>query len=174
MPRFSRSQKALLGILSVGMLCLFFYIAHGERDDKREFSIGKSNSYIEGLRVVNKKNGTDLWVIKARKADLTRDETIARLESVTMDIKKEGVILNADNGVYNMNTKDLRLENNIKILTKDSVISAKELSWNSSVGMLSSPDKIQLEGGKYAIEGEGLTAGDSRVKLLRNVKATFY
>lgn len=162
-------------IVSLSVVSIFFFVFYGERDYKKDISINKANSYLEGVRIVSKKDGADVWMITARRADFTKDETIAKMDSVTIDIKKEGVVLNADNGIYNMNTRDLHLENNIKVLIKDSVISAKDLTWNPSGGILSSDDKIQMEGKKFKIEGEGLNATeDNKIKLMRNVKAIFF
>ncbi len=157
------------------MFFIFFIVFSDEREARRDFSISKANSYMEGFRIVNKKNGTDSWIITARRADFSRDETLAKLDSVTMDIKKEGAVLNADHGTYNMNTRDLGLEDNITIQIKDSVIHAKNLSWNPSHGILSAEGKVQMKGNKFTVEGEGLTATeDNKVTLMRNVKAIFY
>lgn len=164
----------LLGFMFVSVLFMFFMFS-GDREYKRDISIGRATSYIEGLRIVNRKNGADSWVITARKADFTRDETLAKMASVTMDIEKEGVILNADSGTYNLESKDLRLENNVTIRIKDSVIHAGSLSWNPSAGTLTTDGRIRMEGSRFTVEGEGLTATeDNKVKLMRNVKATFF
>lgn len=171
---FPTSRKIFLSVVFIGMLTLFFFF-YGDRDYKKDITISRKNSYIEGLRIVSKKNGADAWVMTALKADFTKDETIARMDTVTIDIKKDGVILNADKGIYNMNTRDLHLENNITIWVKGSVISTQDLSWNASSGILSSNNKIRMEGNKFRVEGEGLTATeDNKVTLKRNVKAIFF
>lgn len=167
-------KKILLGLIFTGILSIFF-VFYGDRDYRKGITISRTNSYIEGLKIISKKNGSDAWVMTAQKADFTKDETIARMNSVTIDITSEGVVLNADNGIYNINTRDLHLENNITIRRKDSVISARDLSWNPSSGILSSTDKIRMEGNKFQVEGEGFTAtNDSKITLKRNVKAIFF
>ena len=154
---YPSGRKIILTIVFIGMTARFVFF-YGDRDYKKDHTITRKNSYIERLRIVKKKNGVEAWVITALKADFTKDETIAKMDTVTIDIKKEGVILNADNGIFNMNTKDLHLENNIKIRAKDSVISTQDISWNASSGILSSDNKILMEGNKFRVEGEGLTA----------------
>jgi LPS export ABC transporter protein LptC len=164
----------LPGFIAVSVLFLFFMFS-GEREYKRDLSISKANSYIEGLRIVSKKNGADSWVITARKADFSKDETLARMDSVTIDIKKEGVILNADGGMYNMESRDLRLENNVTIRVKDSLIHAETLAWNPSLGVLTTDGRVKMEGTRFTVEGEGLAATeDNKVTLMRNVKAIFF
>jgi LPS export ABC transporter protein LptC len=170
----AKARNLFWGGVSIAILSVFFFFFHEDRDPRKGIFLTKTNSYIEGLRIVSKKDGVDSWVLTARKADFSRDETIAQMDSVTMDIKKEGVNLTADRGIYHMNTKDLILENNIMVRLKDSVISATRLSWNPSDGMLTSDGMVHMEGKKFTIEGEGLAATeDNKVKLLRNVKAIF-
>lgn len=164
----------LPGFISVSLLFLFLMFS-GDRDYKRDLSLHRSNSYIEGLKIVNKKDGTDSWVMTARKADFTKDETLAKMDSVSMDIKKEGVILNAGSGTYNMDSKDLRLEDDVTIRAKDSVIHAKSLAWNPSLGTLTTDSRIRMESSRFTVEGEGLTATEqNKVTLMRNVKAIFF
>ena len=164
----------LPAFILVSVLFLFFVFS-GDREYRRDLSFSRANSYIEGLKIVNRKNGADLWIMTARKADFTKDEVLAKMDSVSMDFSKEGAVLNADTGTYNLNSKDLLLEKNVTIKTKDSVIHAKSLAWNASQGTLTTDSRILMEGTKCTIEGDGLAAtGDSKVTLMRNVKATFF
>ena len=172
---FSVSRTALWVVVCLLALFMFLAVFYGGRDHGKDFSFTKGNSYIEGLRIINKKDGADLWAITARRADFSKDESVAQLSCVTIDLKKEGAVLNADDGTYNMNSRDLTLENNIKIRQKNSVISAEKLSWNSATGILSSEGKVWMQGDKFKIEGEGLAATqDNKVTLTKNVKAIFY
>ncbi len=165
----------LSGIVALVAILIFFVVFQAERDYRRGFSINKGNSYMEGIRIVNKKNGVDAWTISARRADFTKDETVAQLNSVTIDIKKEGAVLDAASGQYNINTRELRLEKDIAIRQKDSTISTESLSWNPADGTLSSDGLVIMKGNKFRIEGEGLKATeDKKIKLMRNVKATFF
>ncbi|HYA27060.1 MAG TPA: LPS export ABC transporter periplasmic protein LptC [Thermodesulfovibrionales bacterium] len=164
----------LPAFIVVSILFLFFVFS-GDREYKRDLSVSRANSYIQGLKIVNKKNGVDMWVMNARKADFTKDETQARMDSVSMDFTKEGAVVNADSGIYNLNSKDLLLEKNVTIQTKDSIIHAKSLAWNASQGTLTTDSRILMEGTKCTIEGDGLAATeDNKVTLMRNVKATFF
>lgn len=156
------------------LMLMSYFLIDTDRDYKKDLSV-KAHSYIEGLRIVNKKNGVDSFVIHAKRADFTRDETIARMEAVTLNIIREGIVLNADKGTYNTSTRDVELDSNIRIRIKDSVISANSLSWNSSTGALKTDGPIRVEGSKFRVEGDGLTATeDQKIKLMKNVKATFF
>ncbi len=162
------------GFIGVSVLFLFLVFS-GDRDYKHDISLHKATSYIEGLRIVNKRDGVDSWVMKARRADFTKDETVAKMDTVSMDIKKEGVVLNAGSGTYNMDSKDLRLEGDVTIHAKDSVIHANSLAWNPSAGKLTTDSRIRVEGEKFTVEGDGLTSTEqNKVTLMRNVKAIFF
>jgi len=174
-PPFFRRRRILAAIMFLVTCLVFFSVFSGERDLRKDLSIQRGNSYIEGLKIVNRKDGADTWVVTARRADFTKDETVAQMESVVIDAKKEGMVLTADNGTYHMQSRDLRLGNNIKIQIKGSVFTTDELSWDASRGMVFSKDVVRMQGNKFTIEGEGLTATkDNKLKLMRNVKATFY
>jgi len=174
-PALFRGRRMLIVIAFLLTSLFFFSVFSGERDIRKDLSIQRGNSYIEGLKIVNKKDGTDTWIVTARRADFTKDETVAQMESVAIDLKKDGVVLTADNGTYHLQSRDLRLGNNIKIEIKGSVVTTDELSWNPSRGIVFSKDAVRMEGNKFKIEGEGLTATqDNKVKLMRNVKATFF
>lgn len=160
--------------ISLSLIVLLYFLYGNNRDYKRDISI-KANSYIEGLKIVSKKNGVDLWILAAARADLTKDDTIADMNSVTMEIPRESITIGANAGLYNMNTKELTLKDNIKIHTKNYTVSAKNLAWNPDKETLTSHDAVLITGNKFRLEGEGLAATqDNKVTLKKNVKATFY
>ncbi len=168
------NRLALWGFICVSIVFIFFTVFSDEPESRRNFSISKAGSYMEGFRIVSKKDGADALIVTARRADFSKDETLAKMDTVTMDIKKEGALLNAGHGTYNMITKELTLEDNVTVRVRDSVIHANNLSWDPSRGMLSTEGKVQMKGDKFTVEGEGLTAtDDNRVTLMRNVKAIF-
>lgn len=165
-----RYVYAAILVLSVISFAMF----NSDREYKRD-TLLQTNSYIEGLRIVDKKDGRDSWVIVAKRADFTKDETVAKMNAVTIQAVKEGMTLDADTGTYNLTTRELHLDENIRIRIRDSVISAKSLVWNPSTGILTSEDRVLMEAKKFRIEGEGLTATqDQKLKVMKNVKATFY
>lgn len=155
-------------------LLLLSYMVFDRDQDYRRTPVIKTNSYIEGLRIVDRKDGRDSWVITAKKADFTSDGTVATMDTITMETAKDGMRLEADGGTYNLSTKDLHLDDNIRIRIRGSVISAGHLSWNPASGLLTSADRVSMAGDSFRIEGEGITATqDQKVKVLKNVRATF-
>lgn len=172
-----RAPKGL-GILWTAALllisALLFFNAAG-REHKSAVIDRRTNSYMEGIRVINKDNGATSWVITADKAEFAEDETSARMDSVVIDMVDKGITLNADNGIYNINTKNLRLDDNIRVKTKDYTVYAKGISWNPGKEILTSDNKILVEGKKFKIEGEGINASEGhKIRLMKNVKASFF
>lgn len=156
------------------LFLLSFLIFTGERDPGKRLSVS-THSFVVGLRIVKREQEKEKWVISAARADFAEDETTALLNSVTINAAPEGLKLTADTGTFNMTTKKLRLDNNINIRVKDSVISAKNLLWDPSKGILSSGERVRMENERFRIEGKGLTATeDQKVKLTNGVRATFY
>jgi LPS export ABC transporter protein LptC len=155
-------------------LLLLSYMVFDRDQDYRRAPVIKTTSYIEGLRIVDRKDGRDSWVITAKKADFTKDGTVAAMNTITMESAKDGMRLEADGGTYNLSTRELHLDDNIRIRIKDSVISAAHLSWNPASGLLTSADRVLMAGDRFRIEGEGITATqDQKVKVMKNVRATF-
>lgn len=156
-------------------LLIVLYVFYDSDTSGRKDIYIKKNSYIDGLKVISKKDGTDSWVLVAGKAVLTKEETMAEMDTVTIRLIKDGILLNADTGIFNMLTNDLSLKKNIKIHTNNSVISTNDLSWNPSDGTLTTEGEVKMQGNKFQIEGRGMTATqDHKVKLTDKVKATFY
>ncbi|MGD0883957.1 MAG: LPS export ABC transporter periplasmic protein LptC [Thermodesulfovibrionales bacterium] len=156
------------------LVAVSYVVIHGEQEEKKSFVL-KTHSYIEGLRIIQKKNGSDAWVVTARRADFIKDETVAQMDTVTIKAIPEGVVATADSGTYTMATRGLRLDNNIKVRVKNAVISAKSLEWNPASGTLTSTDKVRMDGTKCNVEGEGLTVSqDQKLKLMNKVTATFF
>lgn len=156
------------------LLIIFYFFYDSGKTGKNDINI-KNSSYIDGLKVISKKDGTDSWILVAGKALFTKDETLAEMNAVTVKLIKDGILLNADTGTFNMATNELSLNKNIKIHINGSVIAAKNLLWNPSEGTLTTDDGIKMDSRKFQIESKGMTATqDRKVKLTGKVKATFY
>lgn len=167
---FMKYRYAILPLLILPVF-LFFGI---EKEDRREPAVRAASS-LEEVRIVNRKDNSGAWTITARKADFSLDETVAYLHDLNIAASGEGIRLSAGRGTYNTATRELSLSDRIEIRSRDSVISASELSWKPSDGTLSSGDRVRMDGRSFRIEGEGLTATeDQKLRLRKNVTATFF
>jgi LPS export ABC transporter protein LptC len=175
MKRILKRISTLQGLALVMLITAFFFLPLWKDDDLKRDTITSSSSYIEGLKIVNRSKGDTTWTIVAKRADFTKDERKARMNSIVIDIKKENLILNADSGIFDIETRDIKLEDNIILKAKGYEVALKNLSWNPSKSLLSSDQKIVLKGNRFSIEGEGLSATEEqKLSLHKNVRAIFY
>lgn len=152
---------------------LFFPLFYG--GDLKNKTLTQATSYIEGLRIIHRIKGETSWTMRAERADFTGNERIARMNSIVLDIKKEGMTLNAERGTFDLQTRYLKLEDNVVLRSKDYEITLKDLSWNPARSLVSSDQKIALRGNRFSIEGDGLSATEEqKLRLHRNVKAIFF
>lgn len=175
MGRLFNSFSGIHGFALAILVIAFLSFALFNERDLRKDPLNPTTSYIEGLRIIHRTKGDTAWTIIAKRADFTRDERTAKMNSVVVDIEKEKITLNAEKGVFDIETRDLKLEDNIILKSKGYEMALKDLSWNPSRGLLRSDQKIELKGKNFSIEGNGLSATDKQqLRLHRNVKAIFF
>jgi len=166
-------MKYVFALVAV-VLIPFIFAINGEKNETRILAL-KAHSFIEGLKIVDKKNGADTWMISAKRADFTEDERFAKMDSVTITIVKEGIMVHAPKGSYDFLSKTLRLEDEVTMDYKDSVLTTGGISMDLHNRRLTSEGMVCMKGKKFKIEGEGLSANDEqKVSLSRNVRAIFF
>lgn len=169
------TQTGLYGLALTVLIIIFLSLLFLKEEDSKRNSLTQATSYIEGLRIVQRINGDAIWSVTAKRADFTKDEKKAMMNSIVINMKKENMTLDAEKGVFDLETRDIKLEDNIVLKSKGYEVTLKDLSWNPSRGLLTSAQKIALKGGRFSIEGEGLSAtGEQKLRLHRNVKAIFF
>jgi len=76
------------------------------------------DSFFEGLKIINKKDGITEWVLTAKRADLSKDGREALLSGIEMKLEKQGMMVQADKGLYNMETKNVSIDGVIQHVTR--------------------------------------------------------
>ena len=135
----------------------------------------KGDSFFEGLKIVNNKNGTTAWVLTAKRADLSKDGREALLNDVEMNMASRGITVYAEKGRYNMETKQVSVEGVIKAHNKNYEITTSQATIDSDKGSIETSEDVRIEGKKFNLEGTGMKAenNEQTVRILNNVKATF-
>ena len=135
----------------------------------------KGDSFFEGLKIVNNKNGTRAWVLTAKRADLSRDGREALLNGIEMNMASRGITVYAEKGRYNMETKQVSVEGVIKAHNKNYEITTSQATIDSDKGSIETSGDVRIEGKKFNLEGTGMKAenNEQTVRILNNVKATF-
>lgn len=175
MKRLFNRFSGLHGLALVMLIIVFSFFNIYNSEDLKKDPVTPATSYIEGLRIIHRIKGDTIWSIMAKRADFTKDEKSAKMSSIVIDVKKENLTINAERGVFDLETKDLKLEDNIVLKSKGYEVILKDLSWNPARGLLTSDQKIALRGNRFSIEGYGLSATEKqKLRLHKNVRAVFF
>jgi lipopolysaccharide export system protein LptC len=166
-------KKVLLIGLSVLFLGILFLMLGTGRETPGDFSIG-GGSFIDDVRITQKKGGTTLWTLTASKARFTEDENRAELQDISMELEKNGVVLHAEKGIYNLSDRSFTTDSIVKADAKNYTITADSVDYELSSGKISTDGRITVEGKGFRVEGKGMKADSAqRVEILHDVKATF-
>jgi LPS export ABC transporter protein LptC len=168
-----RSVLVILSLLAISLLS--YYLLKGEKGIRLNVH-QEGESFIEGLKLVHRKNGGSDWVLTAKRADISEDGNIARLSGVAMTLRNEEVTVYADKGLYNMADKNFSAEGRVIARGKNySIISENGAEFNGTAGSLKTDGHVTIEGRKFSVQGTGMDTADNGqiVRLLGNVKAVF-
>ncbi|MDQ7786506.1 MAG: LPS export ABC transporter periplasmic protein LptC [Thermodesulfovibrionales bacterium] len=163
----------LIGLSVLFFSSLFFMLRSGKEmvGDIRT----RTDSFLEDIRIVQKKDGVTTWTLTASKADFREGEQRAELSDIELRIEKNGMILHADRGVYDLSSQSFSTDETVKVSGKDIRVSADSLDYDVASGKIRTDGKIRVEGKGFSIEGTGMQAdSEQKVNVLNDVKATFH
>ena len=167
-------KRVLMIVLSVALFSSLFLMLRTGREFTGDMQI-KGGSFIEDVRILQKKKGVTLWTLTASKANFTEGEDKAELSDIKMMLQKNGVILYADKGIYNISDKSFTTDSVVEAASKDYKITADSLDYEVSSGKIQTGGKITVEGKGFKVEGRGMKAdAEQKVSILNDVKATFH
>lgn len=170
-------KKVLLLISLLSLSLVFLFLGNSRELDKA--LLLKGGSFIEGLKIIHKKNGISMWTLNASRADIIEGSDRVKLDDVVLrvenkDENKEMTIYSPE-GFYNIESRDLTLNGKIKAVTKGYTIITESVEWNQSKGEIKTKEAVKIESKKFNVEGSGMEAdSEQKVRILKNVKATFY
>jgi LPS export ABC transporter protein LptC len=168
-------RRVWLVILSLVLGSLLFYAARDGRQTR--FGLHQAgDSYIEGVKIVNRKDGNKNWVLTADRADITADGRIAYLKDIKIKIEGRGMTVYAGKGSYNMADRSLNLDGRTVAKGNSYSITSENVEFNSKKDNLATKGAVSLEGKKFSVRGKGMVLDNSehKVRILNNVKAVFY
>ncbi len=168
-------KKGLLLVLSAALLSLLFFMIIGEKGTKSDV-FRKGESYIEGLRLVHRLNGTKDWTLTARRADISDKGDKAYLSGIEMDIESKGIRLYADKGLYDMTTRDLSVDGRVIARGDSYSITSEGARFDSSSGKLKADGGVRIDARRFSVQGTGMEADNNSqtVRILKDVKAVFH
>lgn len=167
-------KKILAIVLSILFFSMLFVMLRNSNEITRDLQI-KGNSFIEGLKILHKKNGITIWTLSAKKADFTEGENKAELSDINMVMQKNGLVLYADKGVYNLSEQSFTTDGIVRAEAKDYTITADSIDYEASSGEIKTDGRIKFESKRFEVEGKGMKAdAGQKVSILNDVKATFH
>lgn len=167
-------RKVLFIWLSVLLLSGIFLMLRIGREMNGGFKMSSSGSFIEDLRIVQRKNGVTAWNLTASRADFFEGEDKAKLSNISMVLEKNGVVLHVDKGIYNLSDKSFTTDSAVKADAKDYKITADSVDFDVSSGDIKTDGRVQVEGKRFAVEGKGMKAdAKQNIKVFNDVTATF-
>lgn len=160
----------LLGVFSI----LLFFLFRGDNIEQAKSVLIKGGSFIEGLKIIQRKEDANTWILTAQRADIFEAENKAKLSDVSMIIDAKGMKIHAAEGLYDMLGKSLKLHGKVVADTKDYTIVADSVEWTSS-GEIRTDGDVTVDSKKFTVKGVGMEADSGqKVKIRKNVKAIFY
>jgi LPS export ABC transporter protein LptC len=145
-----------------------------EKTNKLDIHL-KGGSFFEGLRIVNKKNGVQNWILTAKRADISKAGDEADLTDLEMEVENKGITIYAGKGLYNLDTKKISVEGTITAKNNNYTITTRQVEIDSAAGSLKTNGDVHIEGRKFILQGKGLEVNNNeqKVRILKDVKATF-
>jgi LPS export ABC transporter protein LptC len=173
MIKFLMKKLFFIG-LSVLLLSGIFLMLRIGRESNEGIRITGGNSFIEDLRIVQRKKGVVVWDLTARRADFYEGGDKAKLSDVGMVLEKNGMVLHTAKGIYDFSDKSFTADSKVKADAKDYRITADSVDFDVSSGDIRTDGRIRLEGKKFSVEGKGMKAdAKQNIEVFNDVTATF-
>jgi LPS export ABC transporter protein LptC len=168
-------KKSLLIVLSLCLFSLFFLLVQNEKGIKLDLR-QKGESFIEGLKIVNRKNGTMSWTLIAKRADISENGEKAFLKDIEMKIEDRGITVYADKGLYGIIDKNLAIDGRAVAQGDNYSITADHVELEGDNGNLRTDGVVLMEGKTFSVKGVGMQTDGTgqKVRILKNVEAIFY
>lgn len=161
--------------LSVLLFSSLFLMLRTGKENIGDFQIKKGNSFIEDIKILQKKNGMTVWTLTASRADFAGGEDKAELTDINMVMHKNGVALQVDKGIYNLSDRSFTTDSIVKAESKNYKIIADSIDYEVTSGEIGTDGMVKLEGKGFRVEGKGMKAdAEQKVSILNDVKATFH
>lgn len=167
-------KKAWLLIFSVGLFSLFFLMVKDDPGMKNG-AVERGDSYIEGLRMLHRRDGVQDWTLTARRADLTAAGDRALLSDITVAFADRGVTVRAERGSFGLSDRRIAVDGRVVAQGENFSLTAEGAVMDSASGTLQTSGPVLVEGKKFRVQGRGMQAAESgqTVRILHDVTAVF-
>ncbi len=167
-------KKVWFAALALVLFSLYFLIVRDERVTLP--STGQNTvSSIEGIRIIQKNNGKNDWVVTAKRAEILGNGQKADLSDIEVKVKDKGITILAEKGLYDMQGKKLLISGPVTARDKAYTIISRDVEFDNATGILKTDKKVTMAGPKFTLTGTGLHAdnNEQKIRILNNVTATY-
>jgi len=167
-------KKAVLaGLVCVFLFSIFFLLRTG-KESPVDLRIAGS-SFLEDIRILQKKKGMTVWTLTAEKADFPEGEDKAELHAVSLALPENNLMLHADKGTYHFSEKSFTTDSLVEARAENYRITADSLDLDVVSSAIQTEGRVRLEGKGFSVEGQGMEADkEQKVRILNDVKAIFH
>lgn len=167
-------KKVLPAVLVCVLLFGVFFMLKTGRESYVDMRVTGS-SFLEDIRILQKKKGVTVWTLTAEKADFLEGEEKAELHTIKLAVPGNNLMLYADKGTYNFSAKSFTADTIVEARGENYRITADSLDLDVSSADIKTEGRVRLEGKGFSLEGEGMQAGkEQKVRIFRDVKAIFH
>jgi LPS export ABC transporter protein LptC len=165
-------KGVLTGLVCVFLLSIFFLLMTGKESPVDLRVTG--SSFLEDIRILQKKNGMTVWTLTAEKADFPEGEDKAELHAISLALPENNLMLHADKGTYSFSEESFTTDTLVEARAENYRITADSLNLDVSSGNIQTEGRVRLEGKRFSVEGQGMQAGkEKKVRIFNDVKAIF-
>lgn len=165
-------MKNFLFFLAAGALFGVVAFFLNQEGDVRAKLVLAEQSYMEDVSIVQRREGVVKWMLSAKKAVFLPDDDV-KLADLQIRFPEKDLILRSSDGIYNTESRNLKIDGEITASTKSYNIHAKTLFWDAKKNEIVSDQPIQIVGQGFTVDGDDLVATTDRAKLQNNVRAVF-
>ncbi len=169
-------KRSLLIVLTVLVFSLFsYFVLRGEKGIKINLH-QKGGSFIEGLKLVHRKNGTSDLVVTAARADISEDGNTARLSNIAMTIPAKGVTVYGNTGTYTIAERNLSIDGKVVARgDKYSITTDSGAEYDGAANSVKTDGNVNIQSMKFNVKGRTMQTENNGqiVRILGDVKAVF-
>ena len=160
----STKWKAFLGTFGLLFVCLVIWVVRTTPDAPapvEKLDAPRAMTY-EGNTLMEEKNGVKIWDISADSMQVdTTTQNVEMVNPVGHFYPQDGntVELRAKHGTYNQMTKNVHVENEVTVTTKDGAkLTAETLDWVAGEELLIAMGKVKVTKDDLLAEGDRIEA----------------
>ncbi|RJQ51886.1 MAG: LPS export ABC transporter periplasmic protein LptC [Nitrospiraceae bacterium] len=177
MINYRMTKRSSIIILSVFLAAVIFLILGYYKGEVTGLRPSFRTSSMQNLHLTHREDNQITWELSAREALFPTGSKEILLRSMGIRINRTPEIrLTGETAVYEVEKGEVAVNKSVEINIKDTTFTSDTLKWDSAKELLTTEDDVRFSGKNFLIEGTGLTASieQQKVRILKNVKATFY